>query len=496
MTRKQVGSQAIKDLERFAGEVFDDLAKGVTGAVGATLKLGWIFLHFHPGKCVLFGIVSSWLLWVYHSWLHSTVVSWLTNQVVSSWLAGLVYPHMEMLVTIFIPAVVFLIVAFPVMRERQKWANLFQTVELKNKDGQFPELVDSNSSASGLQTVVFWPRGLSSKHFERVQQELGLAMRREIVGIEDNVESGNVIMRLNASPLKGLVSLQKLLNKAGAIGDCDVVLGLATDGPVKRNLSKLPHLMIAGATGTGKSSILRALIYQLLKFSKNTEIMLIDSKDLDFAAVKRAPQVTYITEDAESYNAIEAAVSDMKRRQQMLSGLGFQNFEEALKKDKCPFKRRILIIDELAELAKIRKSDPEHNQLAKKALDQIERLSSLGRASGIYLIVATQRPDKSVLPGTIKVNFPAKLCFGVPNHADSLAVLQNKGAAELPHIPGRAVYQEGARETIIQAPFVQAQDLLEVASVRLDSKSQSNREHVARVRSKVDVARNLSGVGQ
>jgi S-DNA-T family DNA segregation ATPase FtsK/SpoIIIE len=216
-----------------------------------------------------------------------------------------------------------------------------------------------------------------------------------------------------------------------------------TGSPVITDLSKMPHLLVAGATGTGKSVSLNAMINSLLfSFSPDTlQFLMIDPKRIELSVYKDIPHLLYpvVTQPDEANKLLRWTVREMERRYALLSDRGVRNIEtynrKILKDSKVkpktdnpeeetenPLPYIVLVIDELADLMVTSSREVE---------EAITRLAQMARAAGIHLIIATQRPSVDVLTGIIKANFPARISFQVSSKVDSRTILDTIGAEHL-----------------------------------------------------------------
>jgi len=214
-----------------------------------------------------------------------------------------------------------------------------------------------------------------------------------------------------------------------------------TGAPAIADLARMPHLLVAGATGTGKSVLLNAMINSLL-FKASPEMvrfLIIDPKRIELSVYKDIPHLLYpvMTQPKEATRALRWAVEEMERRYMLLSDRGVRNIETYNRKilrekraistsdpegtDK-PLPYIILVIDELADLMMASSRQVE---------EAITRLAQMARAAGIHLIIATQRPSVDVLTGIIKANFPARISFQVSSKFDSRTILDTIGAEHL-----------------------------------------------------------------
>jgi S-DNA-T family DNA segregation ATPase FtsK/SpoIIIE len=189
------------------------------------------------------------------------------------------------------------------------------------------------------------------------------------------------------------------------------------------------HALVAGSTGSGKSEWLKALVASMLLRARpeNVQIALIDPKILTFAGVEGSPYLwrPVATTLADAMAILRAAVAEMDARYQMLARGGFVNLGERFKAGKTDLPFLVLIFDEFADLILAGRED-------KKEFESlVARIAGKGRAAGIHLVLATQRPDRAVVTGLIKANLPLKVCLKVANAVNAQIVLDEPGAESL-----------------------------------------------------------------
>ncbi|KYH35781.1 DNA translocase SpoIIIE [Clostridium tepidiprofundi DSM 19306] len=221
------------------------------------------------------------------------------------------------------------------------------------------------------------------------------------------------------------------------------------------DLSKMPHVLVAGATGSGKSVCINSLIISLLfKYSpENVKLLLIDPKVVELNIYNGIPHllIPVVTDTKKAASALNWAVNEMTRRYKAFADNGVRNIEgynylveQGKISEKMPW--IVIIIDELADLMMVAPKDVE---------DYIARLAQMARAAGMHLVIATQRPSVDVITGMIKANIPSRISFAVSSQIDSRTILDSSGAEKLLGKGDMLFYPVGAPKPIrIQGAFI------------------------------------------
>tara|TARA_B100000029_G_scaffold500360_1_gene572005 strand:+ start:517 stop:2634 length:2118 start_codon:yes stop_codon:yes gene_type:complete len=257
-----------------------------------------------------------------------------------------------------------------------------------------------------------------ARHTSSISTRVATIPGKNTIGIEipnskrDKVFLHEIISdeKFNKKEIKLPIGLGKNISGISIIGD----------------LGAMPHLLIAGTTGSGKSVCINTIILSLLyKYSpEKLNLILIDPKMLELSAYEGIPHLLcpVITESKKATAALGWAVKEMESRYKLMTSVGVKNIDGYNAKNKKHMPYIVVIVDEMSDLMLI---------AGKEIENYIQRLSQMARAAGIHIIMATQRPSVDVITGTIKANFPTRISFQVSSKIDSRTVLGEQGAEQL-----------------------------------------------------------------
>ena len=274
-------------------------------------------------------------------------------------------------------------------------------------------------------------KGTRVKRIVALTDDIAMNLEAKSIRIEAPIPGKNAIGIEIPNEIQGSVYFsnaikdKKLKKNKSPI---EIILGKNIIGEnVTVNLGKMPHLLIAGRTGSGKSVCINTLISSIISRATADEVrfIMVDPKMVELMPYNEIPHllVPVITQPKQAAIALKWAVNEMEDRYKKLSELGVRNLEGYNKKvgeEKLPF--IIVIIDELADLMMVAPSTVE---------ESISRIAQKARAIGIHLVVATQRPSTDVVTGTIKANLPSRISFAVASQIDSRTILDTPGAEKL-----------------------------------------------------------------
>ena len=239
-----------------------------------------------------------------------------------------------------------------------------------------------------------------------------------------------------------------------------IALGKSISGkPIVGDLASMPHLLIAGTTGSGKSVCINTIILSLLfrHTPERCKFILIDPKMLELSTYEGVPHLLcpVITEAKKAASVLGWVVKEMESRYRLMTREGVRNIDSYNTKHKLPMPYIVVVVDEMSDLMLV---------AGKEIENYIQKLSQMARAAGIHIIMATQRPSVDVITGTIKANFPTRISFQVTSKIDSRTILGEQGAEQLLG-KGDMLYMSSAsanRIVRIHAPFVSDNEIEEI----------------------------------
>lgn len=288
---------------------------------------------------------------------------------------------------------------------------------------------------------VYPEAGVKVSKIVSLHDDLALALAAKDIRIEAPIPGKSAVGIEVPNQEIAMVSLREVLDSTTNNQTSKLLVALGKDisgEAVLAELNKMPHLLVAGATGSGKSVCVNGIITTILMRAKPHEVkmMMIDPKKVELNVYNGIPHLLapVVTDPKKASRALKKVVAEMERRYELFSDTGTRNIEgynEYVRKHNrsvdgteqqpnLPY--IVVIVDELADLMMVASSDVE---------DAITRLAQMARAAGIHLIIATQRPSVDVITGVIKANIPSRIAFSVSSSTDSRTILDSGGAEKL-----------------------------------------------------------------
>lgn len=339
---------------------------------------------------------------------------------------------------------------------------VFQESGLKSPMGKLPNFIFDVPVDELVRRMRVTNAFLPKAKFEEAKDKLESSLQVYIDEISESRSGGTVDLLYSHYEISKLVELKDIK----AIGANQFFIGQTRAKPIYGSLIDTPHLLIGGQTGGGKSTFLRQLITTLYCNNKDYNFTLIDMKGgLEFQLFDNRKRIKVVSSPSDACDLFGKVDELLSERFEILKSNQCKDIEEFQQKPTAELKlpngivaenyrigRHIIIIDEVAELflagGKINVGQVQ--DITRKAI----RIAAQGRAIGIHLIVATQKPDSKALSSHIKANLPGIVSFPMATLGASFSILGNGRAKELPATPGRAIWKSGLEYFELQTPFI------------------------------------------
>lgn len=315
-------------------------------------------------------------------------------------------------------------------------------------------------------------QGVKVSKIVNLHNDIALALAAKDIRIEAPIPGRSAVGIEVPNDKISLVSLKEVLDeKFPAKNKLEVGLGRDISGePITVELNKMPHMLVAGSTGSGKSVCINGIITSILLNAKPHEVklMLIDPKMVELNIYNGIPHllIPVVTNPHKASQALEKVVAEMERRYDLFQHSSTRNIEgynEAIRRQNAELEEKqselpyiVVIVDELADLMMV---------AGKEVENAIQRITQMARAAGIHLIIATQRPSVDVITGLIKNNIPSRIAFAVSSQIDSRTIIDSSGADKLLG-KGDMLYvaNGGSTRTRVQGSFLSDQEVQDVVN--------------------------------
>lgn len=336
----------------------------------------------------------------------------------------------------------------------QEYQRKLEHSGIKNAEGRYPQVIAVNQIDEYKTTLVIRSVGIGIDKYHTRKGDLESSLAEMINTIVSGANPQIVIFNLAKRKLvekTEFPALEKYLKTPYSF-----IVGESMKGPVIKSIESLPHMLIAGTTGGGKSVFFKQMLLGLLKTSPHLQMYLVDLKrGVEMKDFSTLPNVRIAKTEEETVLVLERLKNEMDRRFVYMEEHGFKEIDpERDKMDKI-----IIGIDEASVIYTRTRGNSTKSHLTNKARELTDEIAKLARAAGIHLILATQKVSKETIDTKVQENIGGRICFRVNTMVNSLTVLGNKKAYELPDIKGRAVWSTGNEFVEVQAPFISEEEL-------------------------------------
>ena len=337
---------------------------------------------------------------------------------------------------------------------RRRYQRRLDILALKSGSGLRPKVVGVEGIDGHRTRLTVESPGVGADRYRAKEDDLASAFGETLEGIGPCGGPGKVALVLTKSTLPKRADFGDAPEAKAPLGFC---VGKSLGGWISASLADLPHMLIAGTTGGGKSVFFKQVLLSVLKNTPNVQLYLIDlKKGVEMGSFERLPNVGVAKTEREAVALLEALKNEMDRR--------FVLLEKTGKKDVAllgePPDRIVVGIDEASVLYSKTKSKAK-GELMERARELTDDLAKLSRAAGMHLILATQKVTKETIDTKVQENIGGRMCFKTATLQGSMTVLGNKGAMGLPDTKGRGIWARGNRFTEVQAPFLSEEEFEE-----------------------------------
>ena len=390
------------------------------------LRLKTGFYNIFHSKYYVFGIVG---------YIAFAILVWGILNLEYSNLSEVVMFNMKIFRILFpvyaVAGLIFVIIRMGTVRGAMAVNEDLWRIGLVNYAGEAPLLLRKYRENKEFNTMImeFEPNGISIIEWQEKQERIETALNIHIIKIEQGINKKRILLHTvsgNSRLPKTICWDKKYLSNE----DFTLVLGCSMTGNVSINLAKIPHMIIGGSTGSGKSVLLKLLIMQCVE--KGAEIYIADFKGgVDFLPIWHR-KCNIITDEKKLLEILIAIVNELEQRKEILRNSGYANISEYNNENTNKLKRIIFACDEIAEVLDKTGLSKESKELVSQIESKLSIIARQGRAFGIHLILATQRPDANILSGQIRNNIDFRVCGRADNILSQIILDNTEASNKIP----------------------------------------------------------------
>lgn len=349
----------------------------------------------------------------------------------------------------------------------ERLTRVFQECGLKSPMGRLPNFISDVPVDEFVRRLRVTNAFLPKEKFLEAQSRLEASLQVYMDEITENRASGTIDLLYSHYEIPKLIELKDWMTKVPH----QFLIGKTRATTIYSSLLETPHLLIGGQTGGGKSTFLRQLITSLYCNNSNYDFTLIDMKGgLEFQLFEKRDRISVVSSAKEAQASFSVLNEILNERMVFLKSNECKDIDEfykkpadqilypeGLKKETFKLNRQIVVIDEAAELflASGRGNVSQIQDMTRKVI----RIAAQGRAVGIHLVIATQKPDSNALSTQIKANLTGIVSFPMATLGASMSILGNGRAKELPSVAGRAIWRSGLDQFEVQTPYVSPEEV-------------------------------------
>lgn len=474
-------------IDRAFSEIFQMFGQSIFG-VG--VGLGELIRHCVQRPVTAFLSLSSYGLYVYLAViknihlklllaLDSTTFYWLRGKGIFD---GDNYYHF-LLVSSVLLSILALVLGIKWMYVRARDEKIFKLARLKNSEDRFPRIINRIRIDKDSLKMRIDPKGLGVSDFEAKKDQLEGLFKEGIIEQISRAkgDQSKIEILFSKAELPKLIRFSDL--EMSQVSKDHFVVGMTKNGVITQDIAELPHMLIAGMTGSGKSVFFKQVLMSLLGSTPKLKMYLIDLKGgLEMTDFKDSERVEIISNVKDAVDVLESVKNEMEDRFEYLKSI--QKKTIVPERDNMP--RIVLGIDECSVLYMKKNKGSSDYQNKVRAREITDDIAKLSRAAGIHLVLATQKVTKETIDTSIQDNVAAKVCFKMSGNNASVLVLGNKRAEELPQIRGRAIWHYGQDFIQFQAPYIEEKEIIEYCKgdklEKETNQSNKNKEKVVKVK--------------